>query len=291
MAGGLALFAAASDAVDIGKRERRCRPRKSFGSSSRPFGSPVPATPIMSVPLLPLRKARTVFVLALSTSVLHSCRFVSYRFVCLSSSEALLPPAISNSRSAVRSVSRSSSRTTWALCGRSARSAASIETMRMSGRGGTSWTNRDVGTTWAGSPPAGVGRRRRARAASVQHVPCSHEDDRRKRRRRQPREITRTTSSVHVRSKAVAVADSHLMFGTLLPCSRASHRRPGRSPESLTAAGNRAWTGGAFQASRNLGPASSQATVASSTVRGWLPQVVSARTWRPPMNAEGRVRS
>jgi len=41
-----------------------------------------------------------------------------------------------------------------------------------------------------------------------------------------------------------------------------SHRRPGRSPESPTAAGNRTCTDGAFQASRNLGPASSQATVA-----------------------------
>ena len=33
----------------------------------------------------------------------------------------------------------------------------------------------------------------------------------------------------------------------------------------------------------------SQATVASLTPV--LPQVVSARTWTPPMNAEGRVRS
>jgi hypothetical protein len=108
----------------------------------------------MSVPPRLLRKARTVFVLALSASVLPSCRLVSYRFVCLSSSEALLPPASSNSRSAARSVSRSSSRTAWALCGRSARSAASIETMSASRRGGTSWRNRDVGSRWVGSPPA-----------------------------------------------------------------------------------------------------------------------------------------
>lgn len=121
-------------------------------SSSNPVGSPAFETPISSVPPSPLRKAQIAFTHALVSSELRFCSFVSHCMVCLNSSPLFSPFDISESRSAVFSMLRSSSRTDCALDGRSSRSVDSIDKMSLSRLRGMSLRQLDGGGTCRGWP-------------------------------------------------------------------------------------------------------------------------------------------